>query len=268
MSVKKAPVGVFDSGMGGLTVLNALRKKLPGEDFVYFGDTAHLPYGSKSASAVKKYAMRAGKFFKNKKIKLMVVACNTASVYALDELKKNMPFEVLGVILPGIRAALNNNKNNSIGVIGTYGTVKSGIYRSLILESSPSSRVVSRACPLFVPLVEEGWRDHEITKQVARLYLEDFLPGLDSLILGCTHYPLLKDIIRSVAGSSLNIVDSAYEAAAEASRLLNNSGIASEEKSGSVEYYVSDAPELFRESASVFLEEAVEVKEVGLLETD
>ncbi len=269
MKTKKSPIGVFDSGMGGLTVLNALRKELSGEDFIYFGDTAHLPYGSKSADAVRKYALRAAKFFKKKKVKLMVVACNTASVYALDTLKKTMPFEVLGVILPGVRAALHKEtKKNSIGVIGTYGTVKSGIYRRLILEMEPQSRVKARACPLFVPLVEEGWTDHEITKQVARLYLEDFASGLDSLILGCTHYPLLKGVIKNVAGPSVNIIDSAREVAMEASKLLNEAGTASGKKNGSVKFYVSDAPELFKESASIFLEESFKVQQVGLLETD
>ncbi len=263
MKDKSPPIAIFDSGMGGLTVLKAVRKKLPEENLIYFGDTAHLPYGTKSKKTVLNYAYKAAQFLTEKKIKLMIIACNTASVFALRELKKSMPFKVMGVIDPGVKAAAAS-KGSSIGVIGTYGTVKSGIYQRKIRSIMPDSRVKAKACPLFVPLAEEGWFDSRVTRQVAEIYLKEFCPGLDTLILGCTHYPLLKKVISGVAGSKVNIIDSAEEVAAEAGRVIKQEQRASGGDRGTLKFYVSDSPELFRKSAPVFLAGEINLNKVTI----
>lgn len=206
-------IGIFDSGVGGLTVLGALRERLPAEDFVYLGDTARLPYGTKSATTVQRYAVNAAAHLQNHGIELLVVACNTASSYALDEVKKRSPVPVIGVVDPGAHAAVATGAER-IGVIGTEGTVKSGAYQKALARLAPSAKVGAAACPLLVPLAEEGWGDHPVTDEVARHYLRPLLDwGVETVILGCTHYPLLRPSLQRVVGPAVRLVDSATSVA-------------------------------------------------------
>ncbi len=208
------PIGVFDSGVGGLTVLEALRRHLPGEDFLYLGDTARLPYGSKSPATVRRYAVNAAGHLIERGVKLLVVACNTASSYALEELRATAPVPVVGVVEPGARAALITHPSR-VGVIGTEGTVRSEAYQNVLRDLAPNVAVQAVACPLFVPLAEEGWGDHPVTDEVAEHYLQPLLEwGAQALILGCTHYPLLLPSLRRVAGPRVRLVDSANAVAA------------------------------------------------------
>jgi glutamate racemase len=209
----KRPIGIFDSGVGGLTVLGALRKRLPAEDFVYLGDTARLPYGTKSAATVQRYAVNAAAHLATHDIKLLVVACNTASSYALDALMDTVPVPVVGVVKPGVRAAVATGADR-IGVIGTEGTVRSGAYQSALARLAPTVEVEAAPCPLLVPLAEEGWGDHPVTDQVARHYLDPLLEwGVRTVILGCTHYPLLRPSLQRVVGPDVRLVDSATSVA-------------------------------------------------------
>lgn len=203
------PIGIFDSGVGGLTVLGALRRRLPGEDFVYLGDTARLPYGTKSAATVQRYAVKAAAHLTNHEIKLLIVACNTASSYALDEVAEATTIPVVGVVEPGARTAIATGAGR-IGVIGTEGTIRSGAYQAAIERMAPGTRVDTVACPLFVPLAEEGWGDHPVTDEVAKHYLRPLLDrGVETVILGCTHYPLLTPSLQRVVGPKVQLVDSA-----------------------------------------------------------
>jgi glutamate racemase len=209
MSATNAPIGVFDSGVGGLTVLQALRERLPGEHFLYLGDTARLPYGTKSPATVQRYALNAAAHLARREIKLLVVACNTASSYALDELVAASPVAVVGVVEPGVRAAVATGARR-IAVIGTEGTVRSGAYQSALIAVDPEIQVRSVPSPLLVPLAEEGWGDHPVTDQVVRHYLQPLMDwGAEALILGCTHYPLLRPSLARVVGEGVHLVDSA-----------------------------------------------------------
>ena len=206
-------IGIFDSGVGGLTVLGALRERLPAEDFVYLGDTARLPYGTKSATTVQRYAVNAAAHLQNHGISLLVVACNTASSYALGELRERSPVPVIGVVEPGARAAVATGAGH-IAVIGTEGTVKSDAYQKALARLAPSVKVGAVACPLLVPLAEEGWGDHPVTDQVAQHYLGPLLDwGVETVILGCTHYPLLRPSLQRVVGPAVRLVDSATSVA-------------------------------------------------------
>ncbi len=206
-------IGVFDSGVGGLTVLRAVAERLPGESFLYLGDTARLPYGSKSAGTVQRYALNAATHLVEQGIDLLVVACNTASSYALPELVAAFPVPVVGVVEPGVRAALATGAHR-VGVIGTEGTIRSGSYQSALARLGSEVAVLAQACPLFVPLAEEGWGDHPVTEEVARHYLGPLLEwGAETLILGCTHYPLLQPALARVAGGAVQLVDSASSVA-------------------------------------------------------
>ena len=221
------PVGVFDSGIGGLTVLAALQRRLPRERYVYLGDTARLPYGTKSAETVVHYALRAGEFLAGHGIKMLVVACNTVSASALPALEEAMNVPVVGVVSPGARAAAALT-SGSVGIIGTESTVASGAYLRALHALRPEVEVVARACPLFVPLVEEGWFNHPITREVATVYLEPFAGGrVDTLILGCTHYPMLRDAIADCVGAAVRLVDSAEAVAAEVAEILGRGAMAS-----------------------------------------
>jgi len=203
------PIGVFDSGVGGLTVLQALGERLPGEDFLYLGDTARLPYGTKTASTVRRYALNAATHLTGGNITLLVVACNTATSYALDALAESSPVPVVGVVLPGVRAALAAGVRR-VGVIGTEGTIRSEAYQKALSELGPTVEVSATPCPLFVPLAEEGWGDHPVTDQIARHYLQGLLDwGAEAIILGCTHYPLLRPSLQRVVGPQVLLVDSA-----------------------------------------------------------
>src|SRR5471030_1874556 len=216
-----APIGVFDSGLGGLTVVKELIHHLPNERIVYFGDTARVPYGTKSAETVIRYSREIVRVLLKYKVKMVVVACNTASSLALDVLKKEFTVPILGVIEPGAKKASEVTRNKKVGIIATSSTVKSGKYAKKIVQLNKNIVVISKACPLFVPLVEEGWFDHTVTYQVAQQYLGDMKKNkIDTLILGCTHYPLLKGVLHNVMGPKVQLVDSAREVALQVNQLL------------------------------------------------
>jgi glutamate racemase len=209
MKTEVRPIGIFDSGVGGLTVLQALRQRLSGEHYLYLGDTARLPYGTKSPATVRRYALNAAAHLARHNIKMLVVACNTASSYALNALVEASAVPVVGVVEPGVRAALAIG-GRRIGIIGTEGTIRSGAYQGALTAVAPTIGVHATPCPLFVPLAEEGWGDHPVTDQVAELYLRPILDwGAETIILGCTHYPLLLPSLNRVAGSKVSFVDSA-----------------------------------------------------------
>lgn len=243
MSVK--PIGVFDSGLGGLTVFKALARRMPSEDLVYFGDTARLPYGSKSPEAIARASTAVARFLEKKGIKLLVVACNTSSAWALPSIRKAIKVPVIGVIEPGARAALAVSKTKRIGVIGTEATVLSQAYPKALKSLAKSVSAKSQACPLFVPLVEEGWWSGPVVEQVARKYTAG-LKGIDTLILGCTHYPYLKAVLSKVLGKGVVLIDSAEETAAETERALARMGArAPVGRKGARRFFASDAPQRF-----------------------
>lgn len=250
------PVGVFDSGVGGLTVLKQLLARLPGERMLYLGDTARLPYGTKSRETVEKYSLQNASFLLKKGVKCLVVACNTASSLALETLRRFLPIPVLGVIEPGARRAAQLTRTGKIGVIGTVATVRSGAYERAILSFANNVEVFSVPCPLFVSLAEEGWMEEDVTYQVARRYLSPLLErGIDVLVLGCTHYPLLKTVIGGVMGSGVVLVDSAEEVAAMAGDLLREKGLLSSSPQDAVSpiLYMTDCSPHFVELASKIL---------------
>lgn len=248
------PIGVFDSGVGGLTVASEVMKQLPNERIIYFGDTARVPYGNKSKKAIIKYSKQIVNFLLEKNVKGIVIACNTASAFALDEIISQVSIPIIGVIEPGAKTAAYVTKNNNIGIIGTKGTINSGMYQHLLNETNPEFVVHEKACPLFVPLVEEGWINDPITFDVARRYLEDFIEiDIDTLVLGCTHYPLLRDTIGSVLGEKVTLVNPAYETAKTLKNVLNNKGIESSQLSDQHEFYVSDGVDQFNTFANGIL---------------
>jgi glutamate racemase len=246
------PIGVFDSGIGGLTVVREIFRVLPEAPVLFFGDTARLPYGPKSAETVVRFSRQNTCFLLSRDVRFVVVACNTASSVALPALQAGSPVPVIGVIEPGARAAARATRNGTIGVIGTRGTVASGAYERALRAIDPSFRVVSAACPLLVPLAEEGWVDHPVTESVIREYLAPLLDrSIDTLILGCTHFPVLLAAIRRVAGEGVAIVDSARETA-----LALRAALPAEAGAGEVpvhRFCVSDVPHRFREEAELFL---------------
>ncbi len=228
--MNRQPIGVFDSGVGGLTVLKQLVLRMPRERLVYLGDTARLPYGTKSKETVLKYSMKNASFLLEKGVKCLVVACNTASSLALDELRKNFDMPVIGVIQPGAKKAASASRVRRIGVIGTLATVRSKAYEEAIESYGSDIEVTSVPCPLFVALAEEGWVEDEVTRRVAERYLRSLKDkGIDVLVLGCTHYPLLKPVLSQVMGKDVALVDSAEEAANEVASLLREKGLAAEE---------------------------------------
>ena len=235
------PVGVFDSGIGGLTVLAALLRRLPEEHLVYLGDTARVPYGTKSATVVRRYARNTARFLLQKGIKALVIGCNTASAVALDSLIEELPIPVVGVIEPGAMRVAERTRSKVVGVIGTEGTIASQAYVKAIKAIDPAIVVHQRACPLFVPLAEEGWGDHAVSRQVACEYLDQWSKnnGLDALILGCTHYPLLVPAISYAVGDQVELVDSATAVADRVAQMLDENGIRCRTKQ------IADAPALF-----------------------
>lgn len=257
-SSQQLPIGVFDSGLGGLTVVRALARRLPHENILYVGDTARVPYGTKSPDTIRRYALQISFFLIQKKVKTIVVACNTASAVALKALK-SLPIPVVGVIDPGARAAVLKTSQLNVGVIGTPATVRSHAYRSAIRRYSPRAQVTEVACPLFVPLVEEGWTDHGITKQVATEYLNPLLKKkIDTLVLGCTHYPLLKETLRKVVGNKIGLIDSAEETAKEVEMLLTKAGnVNISSKKGKVQCFVTDNPKSFSKLSRRFFGQAL-----------
>ncbi|HHQ48110.1 MAG TPA: glutamate racemase [Acidobacteria bacterium] len=256
------PIGVFDSGVGGLTVLRALRQRLPGESFLYLGDTARLPYGTKSAGTVQRYALNAARHLIEHGVRLLVVACNTASSYALPELAAASPVPVIGVVEPGVSAALGLGVRR-LGVLGTEGTIRSGSYQAAIARLDGGTEVRAVACPLFVPLAEEGWGDHPVTDQVARHYLDPLLEwNVEALILGCTHYPLLKPSLARVAGPGVHLVDSASAVAETVAVTLDG---ASGSGTGEVYIHLTDASDHFLRVARMILDGPPEHLEVVTL---
>ena len=252
-----APIGVFDSGVGGLTVVREIMRNLPDERIVYFGDTARVPYGSKSADTVIRYSRQIVRFLQTRNVKAIVIACNTASALALETIEKEIDLPILGVVKPGAEMALQTTKNKKIGVIATEGTIHSGLYQRLISQKDPEVTVYGQPCPLFVPLVEEGWLKDPVTEEVARRYLEELTRvEIDVLILGCTHYPLLRSTVKKVVGGQVELVNPAYETAQELKRLLAdqdllNPGVKEEEFP--YRFYFSDAPEKFKQFANSIL---------------
>ena len=247
-----APIGVFDSGVGGLTVAREIIRQLPNESVVYFGDTARVPYGSKSRDTIIRYSRQIIHFLRTKNVKAIVIACNTASAFALDTIEKELEIPVIGVVKPGAKTAVETTKNKRIGVIGTEGTIRSALYTEYIQSIDPTIEVVGKACPLFCPLVEEGMLHDPVTDEIAARYLKDLQDeNIDSLILGCTHYPLLRGTVAKIMGSGVHLVNPAYETALELGRLLQQKQICAED-GGKVEhaFYVSDAEEKFKDFAN------------------
>jgi len=263
-----APVGVFDSGIGGLTVAQEIIRQLPHESVIYFGDTARVPYGPKSPDTVRRYSKEIATFLREQGVKSIVIACNTATAHALSTLREEFDMPVIGVVEPGARAAVAATKQGHIGVIGTVGTIKSGAYERAIRALDPDVLITARACPLLVPLVEEGWTDHDATRLVAREYLEPLIAAdIDTLVLGCTHYPLLKSLLREVLGESVRLIDSAEETAAETARTLENSNLAADVNADpSYRFVASDDPLQFLQLGQRFLGgtmEGVEIRSLG-----
>jgi glutamate racemase len=249
------PIGIFDSGIGGLTVLKAVSRLMPNENIVYFGDTARVPYGSKSNDTVIEYTLQAANFLLRKNIKLLVVACNTASSVAMKELKRFLTIPVIGMIEPGAKNALQVSKNGIIGVIGTRATINNKAYSNELKKLNPKIKVYEKACPLFVPLAEEGWINHKATQLVAKEYLSGLREKkIDSLVLGCTHYPILIDTIKKVIGKNVKLIDSGTPAARLVEYYLNGRQLRNQSvHQGNSEFYVSDVPAKFREVAERFL---------------
>ncbi len=255
----ESPIGVFDSGVGGLTVLKALMERLPRESTVYLGDTARVPYGTKSAEVVTKYSLKNAEFLLERGVKLLVVACNTASAFALPALQKTLPIPVVGVIAPMAKAAAARTLTAHVGVIGTPGTIQSQAYQRALAAEKPGVRVTAKACPLFVPLAEEGWTSGEVPRLVAEKYLNEFRGSdLDTLVLGCTHYPLLRAAIAEAVGPTVQLVDSAEATAAEVARVLGEKGLLAVRSGGAThDYFVTDVPARFAEVGARFLGRAI-----------
>ena len=252
-----APVGVFDSGVGGLTVAREIMRQLPNENLVYFGDTARVPYGSKSRDNIIRYSRQIIHFLKTKGVKAIVIACNTASALALDVVREESDIPIIGVVEPGARAALQITQTKKIGVIGTEATVQSAMYGKIIKGLDPTVSVIGKACPLFVPLVEEGFAKHKVREEIIDYYLASMKESdIDSLILGCTHYPLLRSRIRAYLGDKIQLVNPAYETAMDLKYILKESGMENAGKEGehaTYSFYVSDAADKFKQFANSIL---------------
>ena len=258
-----APIGVFDSGLGGLTVAHAIMRQLPAESLIYFGDTARVPYGPKSPDTVRRYSREISGFLIEQGVKAIVVACNTATAHALPVLRDELPVPVIGVVEPGARAAVRATRTGHIGVIGTAGTIRSQAYDRAIHAEAPDARVTALACPLFVPLVEEGWTNHDAAHLIAEEYLAPFVKDrIDTLVLGCTHYPLLKPLIGEIIGRSVRLIDSAEETAADTSRMLASNDLAATDGEGEYRFIASDDPQQFLTLGRRFLGSAIERVEV------
>lgn len=256
--VQNAPIGVFDSGVGGLTVAREIMRQLPNEKIVYFGDTARVPYGSKSKDTIIRYSRQIIRFLLTKQVKAIVVACNTASAFALEEIRNDYDIPIIGVVKPGAKVAVETTNNNRIGIIGTEGTISSKIYSQIIHKKSPEMHVIGKACPLFVPLVEEGWLNDPVTDEIAFRYLAELKHmDIDTLILGCTHYPLLRSTVARIMGNEVALVNPAYETAKELKQLLVTEGIATELedvwREENYDFYVSDAADKFKQFANSIL---------------
>lgn len=253
------PIGIFDSGVGGLTVVQEIMNQLPNEEIIYFGDTARVPYGSKSKETVTKYSKQIIRFLLTKNIKAIIIACNTASSNSLEEVKKTFDIPIIGVVEPGAIMAYENTKNNRIGIIGTEATIRSKSYTNAIKRHNKKIITFSFPCPLFVPLAEEGWTNNEISYLVAKKYLEQFSnKEIDTLVLGCTHYPLLKEVIQDVVGVNVNLINPALEAAKDLKKLLFSSNCLREgERLPNHSFYVSDNTTKFEQIAAIALKKSI-----------
>jgi len=250
------PIGVFDSGIGGLTVLKALKEELPGESFIYFGDTARVPYGTKSPPVVKQFSLQNSLFLLKQEVKLIVVACNSASATALQFLRERLSLPIIGVIDPGVKAAIESIVDKPVGIIGTRATINSGAYQCEIIRLKPGTKYIAQPCPLFVPIVEEGLTSGPIAESIVELYLKNLKEaGIGSLILGCTHYPLLKDIIQEYMGNNVGIVDSAKSTARDVSTELKKRNMLNENGDGVRKIFASDISSGFEELAERFFGE-------------
>ena len=256
---KDSAIGVFDSGIGGLTVLHEIIETLPREDTIYLGDTARAPYGTKSVETVLQYSFENSQFLVDKGVKLVVVACNTSTAVALDRLREQFRIPVVGVIEPGVRRAVKTTMNKRVGVIGTEATIQSGAYSRALKAADAKIEVYSRACPLLVPLVEEGWTENAVVEMTVKTYLGSLKQsGIDTLILGCTHYPLLKKTIRKFMGGEVHLVDSAQETAKEVEQVLKQTPLARKAHKGNHSFFVTDTPDRFIKVGRRFLGEKVE----------
>jgi glutamate racemase len=251
---------VFDSGMGGLTVVRELMKQLPSESIIYFGDTARVPYGPKSPDTVLRYSREITSYLRGQGVKALVIACNTATAHALPALREEFQLPIVGVIEPGARAAAGATKTGHIGVIGTAGTIRSRAYEKEIMKLLPEAQVTAQACALFVPLVEEGWLDTEPTRAIARNYLAPVVAAkVDTLVLGCTHYPLIKTVIGNVVGRNVRLIDSAHETAREVGEILRANGLENDVPNGArYRFIASDAPDTFLSMGQRFLGSAID----------
>ncbi|MCK9241150.1 glutamate racemase [Desulfocurvus sp.] len=272
----RLPIGVFDSGVGGLTVLRALRRRLPAESFLYLGDTARLPYGTKSPQSVERYALQCTRQLVARGVKMLVVACNTASAVALEPLARAWPgLPVVGVVRPGARAGCAATRSGHIAVIATEGTVRGGAYQRAIQELCPQARIVARACPLFVPLAEEGWTSGPVAEAVAREYLEPLFPpgdrrgadAPDTLVLGCTHFPLLAGAVARVVGPEVAVIDSAQTAAAEVADVLEREGLGAPQGTPEpTRFLATDDPERFARVGGLFLGRTLAREDVAVVD--
>lgn len=272
MNLKDLPIGVFDSGVGGLTVAREIMRQIPNERIVYFGDTARVPYGSKSRQTVTKYSRQIVRFLRTQNVKAIVIACNTASAYALEQIEKEIEIPIIGVVKPGAVTAARVTENGKIGVIATEGTINSQIYTQYIKNLKADARVQGKACPLFVPLVEEGLLEDPVTDEIAQRYLSVLInSGIDTLILGCTHYPLIRSTVGRVMGEKVTLVNPAYETAIELKRLLKEKNMLQDIRpalgTNQYQFFVSDGAEKFQHFANtIFKYGVLSVKQINIEE--
>lgn len=254
------PIGIFDSGVGGLTVMREVMEQLPFENIVYLGDTARIPYGSKSEQTIRKYAYQCSMFLKNKNVKTIVIACNTASSIALEHLQNTFDIPIIGVIEPGAKSASAITESGRIGVIGTTATINSNAYQNKIMEFRHDAEVIGIPCPLFVPIVEEGWEYSQVAELTAEKYLTELIEHeVDALVLGCTHYPILRYTIKKVVGPNVKLVNPAFETAKDLKKLLEDKNLFKENfDKPKYEYYASDAPERLRRIGGNFLKKEID----------
>ena len=265
--VFNSPIGVFDSGLGGLTVLKSLEKILPHESFIYFGDTAHVPYGTKSAETVTQYSRHILEFFLKHKTKAVVIACNTASAVAFRRLQRDYDIPLFDVVSPSVEYSINITKTRKIGVIGTYSTIHSKAYTEMFKKLGSNCKIYEIPCPLFVPIIEEGWSDSTVAKDITEIYLRDFInSNIDTLILGCTHYPIMANTIQSVLSNNIQLVYSGETVGYKLLEFLKNNNCENSSGSPSVKFFVSDFPQKFDKLGSGFLgRELNSVQHISLL---
>ncbi|MBR5155114.1 MAG: glutamate racemase [Clostridia bacterium] len=262
------PIGVFDSGLGGLSCVKEIMSIMPGEDVIYFGDTGRVPYGSRSQETLMKYVRQDIRFLRSFDIKMIIIACGTASSAVLPWIGDELDTKIMGVVQPASKKAVESTKNGRIGILGTAATVKYGKYVEDIKKLNPDAQVFQKACPMFVPLVENGYMDSEVTEIIAREYLEEIRKkDVDTLILGCTHYPILKDVIQKIMGDEILLIDSGATAAHSAYEFLKSTGMLNDKTTGEYKYFVSDSTEDFAKLGSMFLSKPI-CEDVGKIDIE